>query len=217
MGASNRRLLMAPAPRSGAARAALRARPAKANASPKRASVLTAAQIEELLAAAAPRERALIALMTAGALRIGEATLLTWGDIDAQGAVTVEGGTTKTCTTRRFTLPAAAAAHVEAWRSQCPASAMGWIFPGSPVRNPLNVRTAQRLLQGVAAACGFTGVTSHSFRRSTLTAAHQAGLSLRTVAEISGHSSLAALERYLDQDAARGQAEAARGLLFGAG
>jgi integrase/recombinase XerD len=62
---------------------------------------------------------------------------------------------------------------------------------------------------------GIEGVSSHSFRRSALTAAHQAGLSLREVAEISGHRSLAALERYLDQDAAREKAEAARSLLVG--
>ena len=35
------------------------------------------------------------------------------------------------------------------------------------------------------------------------------------LAEISGHRSLAALERYLDQDAAREKAEAARSLLVG--
>jgi len=46
-------------------------------------------------------------------------------------------------------------------------------------------------------------------------AVEQAGLSLREVAEISGHRSLAALERYLDQDAAREKAEAARSLLVG--
>ena len=40
-------------------------------------------------------------------------------------------------------------------------------------------------------------------------------MSSREVAEISGHRSLAALERYLDQDAAREKAEAARGLLLG--
>ncbi|MFZ9069554.1 MAG: tyrosine-type recombinase/integrase [bacterium] len=57
-------------------------------------------------------------------------------------------------------------------------------------------------------------VSSHSFRRSGLTAAHKAGLSLREVAEISGHSSLASLEKYLDQDAAREKADAARGLLI---
>jgi hypothetical protein len=43
----------------------------------------------------------------------------------------------------------------------------------------------------------------------------QSGLSLREVAEISGHRSLAALERYLDQDAALVKAEAARKLLVG--
>jgi integrase len=67
----------------------------------------------------------------------------------------------------------------------------------------------------LAEKVGIAGVSSHSFRRSALTAAHQAGLSLREVAEISGHRSLAALERYLDQDAAREKAEAARSLLVG--
>jgi integrase/recombinase XerD len=61
---------------------------------------------------------------------------------------------------------------------------------------------------------GIEGMLSHSFRRSALTAAHQAGLSLREVAEISGHRSLASLEKYLDQDAAREKADAARGLLI---
>jgi hypothetical protein len=36
------------------------------------------------------------------------------------------------------------------------------------------------------------------------------------VAEISGHQSLAALERYLDQDAAKVRADEARGLLLAA-
>jgi site-specific recombinase XerD len=45
----------------------------------------------------------------------------------------------------------------------------------------------------LAEKVGIEGVSSHSFRRSALTAAHQAGLSLREVAEISGHRSLAAL------------------------
>ena len=206
---------MAPAPRSGAARASLRERPALTTAAPKRAAVLNQAQIEQLLAAASPRDAALVALMTAGALRVGEATLLTWADIDAQGTVTVQGGTTKTGATRRFSLPPAAAAYVQAWQAVCPGSGRGWIFPGVPVRNPLGVRSAQHAIQQLAAACGLQGVSSHSFRRSALTAAHEAGLSLRAVAQISGHSSLSALERYLEQDVSQAQAEAARGLLFG--
>ena len=52
-------------------------------------------------------------------------------------------------------------------------------------------------------------------RCSALTAAHQAGWRLREVAETSGRPSLAALELYLDQDAAHEKAEAARSLLGG--
>ena len=65
----------------------------------------------------------------------------------------------------------------------------------------------------LAEKLGIEGMSSHSFRPSAPAAAHQAGLNLREVAEISGHRSLAALERYLDQDAAREKAEAARSLL----
>jgi integrase/recombinase XerD len=96
----------------------------------------------------------------------------------------------------------------------CPTTKKGWVFPGI-AGQLLSVRGAQTAISKLAEKVGIAGVSSHSFRRSALTAAHQAGLSLREVAEISGHRSLAALERYLDQDAAREKAEAARGLLVG--
>jgi integrase len=82
------------------------------------------------------------------------------------------------------------------------------------VASQLSVRAAQTAISKLAATVGVEGVSSHSFRRSVLTAAHQSGLSLREVATISGHASLAALERYLDQDAAREKADGARGLLL---
>lgn len=205
---------MAPAPRRSRDRAQLRDRPAVRQAT-KRAAVLSAEQIAAMLEIAGPRDRALIALMTAGAMRVGEATLLTWADYDSC-VVELPGGITKTGVGRTFTLPQVACQHVEAWRQQCPATNRGWIFPGI-AGAPLSVRGAQTAIAKLAAKLGLQGVSSHSFRRSTLTAAHQAGLSLREVAEISGHQSLAALERYLDQDAAREKADAARGLLLGGG
>lgn len=174
--------------------------------------MLSAEQIGQLLEIAGPRDRALIALMTAGALRVGETTLLTWGDYNAC-VVTIPGGITKTGIGRTFTLPDAACQYVEAWRQQCPITKRSWLFPGM-AGNPLSVRGAQTAISKLAKALGLQGVSSHSFRRSTLTAAHSAGLSLREVAEISGHQSLAALEKYLDQDAAKEKAEAARGILL---
>lgn len=202
---------MAPAPRRSADRAALRDRPAVSTAT-KRAAVLSADQIATLLAAAGPRDAALVGLMTAGAMRVGEATLLTWADVDGCD-VAIPGGITKTGRGRALTLPPAACRLLKAWREVCPTTKRGWVFPGI-AGQPLSVRAAQVAISKLAGRVGIAGVSSHSFRRSALTAAHQSGLSLREVAEISGHQSLAALERYLDQDAARGAAEAARGLLL---
>jgi integrase len=104
-----------------------------------------------MLAAASPRDAALVVLMCVGAMRVGEATLLAWQDVE-ECSIEIPGGVTKTGHGRRFTLPPAACQWLQAWRE---------------------------------------------------------------VAEISGHRSLAALERYLDQDAAREKAEAARSLLVG--
>ncbi len=202
---------MAPAPRRSSDRALLRDRPARSTAV-KRAAVLTAEQIGQILEIASPRDRALVALLTAGALRVGEATLLTWDDL-AVCVVTLPGGITKTGAGRTIELPEAACRHLRAWREVCPPTKRGWIFPGI-AGQCLSVRGAQAAISRLANALGFHGVSSHSFRRSALTAAHAAGLSLREVAEISGHRSLSSLEKYLDQDAAKERAESARGLLL---
>lgn len=204
---------MAAASRRSADRALLRDRPAKSSAV-KRAAVLSAEQIAALVAAAGPRDAALIALMTAGAMRVGEATLLTWADV-VDCTIAIPGGITKTGRGRSLTLPAAACALLRQWREVCPTTKRGWVFPGV-AGQCLSVRAAQAAIGRLADRVGLAGVSSHSFRRSALTAAHQAGLSLREVAEISGHQSLAALEKYLDQDAARSKAESARGLLLDA-
>ena len=201
---------MASASRRSADRALLRDRPAR-SAAVKRAAVLTADQISAMLAAASPRDAALVVLMCVGAMRVGEATLLVWEDVEAC-TVLISGGVTKTRQSRCFTLPPAACQWLQAWREVCPTTKKGWVFPGQ-AGQCLSVRGAQVAITKLAEKVGIEGVSSHSFRRSALTAAHQAGLSLREVAEISGNCSLAALERYLDQDAARVKAEAARSLL----
>ncbi|MCA2710476.1 MAG: tyrosine-type recombinase/integrase [Microcystis sp. M015S2] len=45
---------------------------------------------------------------------------------------------------------------------------------------------------------GFKGISTHSFRRTALTRMHAAGVPLRTIQKISGHSSLGALAFYLE-------------------
>ena len=96
----------ASAPRRSADRALLRDRPARSGAV-KRAAVLNAEQISAMLTAASPRDAALVVLMVVGAMRVGEATLLAWEDVQ-ECAITIPGGVTKTGATRSFTLPPAA-------------------------------------------------------------------------------------------------------------
>lgn len=205
---------MATAPRRTRDRATLRDRPAK-KAAEKRAAVLNPEQISAMLAAAGPRDRALIALMAAGACRVGESCLLQWSDIDGC-TVSIPAGATKARVGRTFTLPAEACRLLQAWREQCPATNAGWVFPGQ-AGQCLSVRAAQVAIGKIADRLGIAGVSSHSFRRSALTAAHEAGLSLNALAQFSGHASISSLQRYLDRDVAKAQAEAARGLLFGGG
>jgi integrase len=91
------------APRRSADRALLRDRPARSVAT-KQAAVLNADEVAALIDCASPRDAALIALMAAGAMRVGEATLLCWADVDGC-VVTIPGGVTKTRVGRSLTLP----------------------------------------------------------------------------------------------------------------
>jgi len=101
-----------------------------------------------------------------------------------------------------------------AWREACPTTKKVLVFPGQACP-PLSVRWVQSAIGKLAEEVGIAWESSPGFRRTGLTAAHQAGVSLREVAEISGHRSLAGLDRYLDQDVARDKSEAVRGLLVG--
>ncbi len=208
---------MTATPRRGADRAALRDRQHQEPTPERRAAVLTPEQLGQMLQLASPRDAALLAVMAAGACRIGETTLLCWRDIDQAGRVTLPGQITKTRTARAFTLPPEAKAYLDQWRQECPTTQAGWVFPGHPPRYPLSVRAGQRVIKQLAARVGLEGVTSHSLRRSAITAAHSAGLPLRALAELGGHQSASNLQRYLDADVFRAEADAARSLLFGAG
>jgi integrase/recombinase XerD len=76
-----------------------------------------------------------------------------------------------------------------------------FLFPGSH-----NAKTPKQMTRGAADlilkdACkelGLLGVSTHSFRRTALTQMHNAGVPLRVIQMMSGHSSLETLQRYLE-------------------
>lgn len=69
--------------------------------------------------------------------------------------------------------------------------------PGRHGRNHIRKVSADALLRSVCQKLEFEGVSTHSFRRTALTRMSDAGVPLRHIQAISGHRTLASLERYL--------------------
>lgn len=70
--------------------------------------------------------------------------------------------------------------------------------------NPNSVRlrsvpsSADTILREAFVSAGIEGASTHSFRRTALTQMSNAGIALRVMQEISGHSNLELLQRYLE-------------------
>ncbi|MBX9721348.1 MAG: site-specific integrase [Candidatus Obscuribacterales bacterium] len=78
-----------------------------------------------------------------------------------------------------------------------------WLFPSTddPEEHIKRVR-AHNILTEAFEAIGIDGASSHSMRRTCLTIMSRAGIPLRTIQEISGHSNLSQLQEYLAVDPA---------------
>jgi integrase/recombinase XerD len=76
-----------------------------------------------------------------------------------------------------------------------------YLFPG---RHPnhhwkhLHSQSAHKILQEACRRVGIEGASTHSFRRTALTKMSDQGIPLRVIQQISGHRSLAVLQRYLE-------------------
>ena len=89
-----------------------------------------------------------------------------------------------------------------------------WLFPGQDDPQKHLLRQSVDLVFRRActkAGLGDEGISSHSFRRSLMTKLSANGVSARTIQEITGHASLASVQRYIDVD--EGMIESAINLL----
>lgn len=73
-----------------------------------------------------------------------------------------------------------------------------YLFPGRWGRGHLHPSSADKIFREAFQRIGVAGASSHSFRRTALTVMHRRGIPLGTIQKISGHESLAALQRYLE-------------------
>lgn len=158
------------------------------------AKILNLAELEQLFSKGltTDRDRALFAIMRYTACRCSEALVLKTDDI-SNVAVTFRKGTTKgKLATRTVDMHPRLALILRQYDPE-----PGWLFPGRS-DNPLDRVTADLILREACKRVRIKGVSTHSFRRSAITEMSNAGIPLRVIQEISGHKSLASLQRYLE-------------------
>ncbi|MFB2881827.1 tyrosine-type recombinase/integrase [Floridanema aerugineum] len=74
-----------------------------------------------------------------------------------------------------------------------------WVFQSRSYHwRHLDADSADWILRKACKKAGLEGVSTHSFRRTALTAMSNAGVPLRVIQDISGHHSLNELQKYLE-------------------
>jgi integrase/recombinase XerD len=178
------------------------------------AAVLTPDQLLDLWAELDQSYRLVTQISYFTAARCGEVVSLEGSDLQGDRII-YRAPKTKTRTTREAVL----SAQLRAALAAAALPAAGYLFPGGGKTGHLTVRAVDKQLRLAAALLGFEGVSTHTFRRSMATHLHLRGVSLRAIQRITGHATLAALERYLDISGleAATQQQAVLNALFPAG
>ncbi|OKH34791.1 integrase [Calothrix sp. HK-06] len=141
------------------------------------------------------RDRALFAICFYTGCRVSEALALKTTDIKG-GAIIFRKGITKgKLKTRTVDIQPGLASILENYNPPKP----GALFPGKRgITEHLTRFAADKILRQAISRIGVEGVSTHSFRRTALTQMSSAGIPLRHIQEISGHSDLGTLQRYLE-------------------
>lgn len=157
------------------------------------ATVLTPNQLREIWGELDQPYRLVTQIAYFTAARCGEVVSLERTDLCGD-AIIYRAAKTKTRTTRTAQVPPQLQQHLA--RVALPSS--GYLFPSSSGSGHLTVRAVDKWVRRAADLVGIDGVSTHSFRRSQATHLHLAGVPLRAIQRVTGHATLAALERYLD-------------------
>jgi integrase/recombinase XerD len=161
------------------------------------AKILTDSEVSAIFSLFSERDRAIFAICLYCGCRISEALSIRISDI-AGGVITLRKNSTKGKKGSR-SLPISPRLetilneHIDSI-----ASPSEYLFPGRYGKKPLTTAYADLALRDACNQLGLKGISTHSFRRTALTRMHLAGVPLRTIQKISGHSSLAALSVYLE-------------------
>ena len=144
------------------------------------------------------RDKALFGICLFTGCRVSEALALKVTDIKGGTIVFRKGITKGRLRTRTVDINPALEAILEAYHP--PRSPSGFLFPAG-IRGKeghLTRFAADKVLRTACQRIGVPGVSTHSFRRTALTQMHNAGVPLKHIQEISGHTDLGVLQAYLE-------------------
>ncbi len=169
-----------------------------------RAEILTPTQITLLFneGFTKPRDRALFGVCLYAAARINEACTLLRGDVigikGVRDILVIRNYNTKgKQETREIQVHPQLKEYLAEHHKSDLWHTRPYLFPGRHGRNHIRKVSADAILREVCKKLEIEGVSTHSFRRTALTRMSDAGVPLRHIQAISGHKTLAALERYL--------------------
>jgi len=172
---------------------------------PGQAKILSSKEIDLVFRVLdSPRDRALFGLGIYTAMRISEIIAL-----KQEQVFTSDGGIRYQLTVKRLkkknTVYSDIPVHpklrqlLKDYRKHCHDNL--WLFPSSEsVNGHLSRARAHKILSAAFNALKLEGASTHSMRRSCLTYLSRAGIPLRTIQDISGHSNLGQLQAYLQVD-----------------
>lgn len=170
------------------------------------AKILTQEEIELLFREGfqTERDRVLFAVCLYTACRIAEACSLMVKDVyttsgTVRSTINFRKGNTKG-KLRTRTIPVIEDLRIllMSWRSN---AGQTYLFPSRHRRHHwkhLHVNSADKILRQAFERIGIEGASTHSFRRTALTQMSNSGIPLRVIQEISGHTNLDQLQRYLE-------------------
>ena len=170
------------------------------------ALVLEQHDADAIVDACSPALRAVFSFARCTAARISEVLNLRFDNVTSAYVVLPKRICKGKKRTREVPINARLDEEIRAWKLEWerlqgrPPEGADHVFPGrvgDPKEKHLTRGAADKALRKACAELGIQGASTHSWRRTSLSNANDAGISLKVLSSISGHSSLDMLSRYL--------------------
>jgi integrase/recombinase XerD len=126
--------------------------------------------------------------------RVSEICMLRFVDV-VNNTIVLRKTNTKTKETRELPISAELVRMIDKLPKE-----NGFLFAGMGGNGHISRYTIDKVLRNACKECGIEGVSSHSFRRTTITELSRNNVSLRVIQKISGHRNLDVLQGYIDID-----------------